>query len=319
MDQAPVRAVGESIGGESAHARSQVRQNRRTRIEQQAGDRMTTDNLTVAPIWHPVAIPAQAPAREGTVPVPGCHLGYWDTGGAGPVVILLHAGTQSAAGWVYQQPVLANAGYRVIGYSRRGYLGSGAGDPADPGVASADLHHLVEHLGIGSAHLVAAAQGGFFALDYALHYPEKVRSLAIVSSLMGVTDPDYVAVNERLRPPFFASLPHDFQELSPSYRAGNPQGLAAWRALDEQAIPVRRITPRVRQPLTWALLETIRHPTLLLTGDSDLYTPPALLRMQAQHMPHAQVHILPEAGHSPYWEQPTAFNDILMAFLKNIT
>jgi pimeloyl-ACP methyl ester carboxylesterase len=161
----------------------------------------------------------------------------------------------------------------------------------------------------GSAHLVAAAQGGFFALDYALHYPERVRSLAIVSSLMGVTDPDYVAVNERLRPPFFASLPHDFQELSPSYRAGNPQGLAAWRVLDEQAIPARRITPRVRQPLTWAMLETIRHPTLLLTGDSDLYTPPALLRMQAQHMPHAQVHIVAEAGHSPYWEQPTAFND----------
>ena len=44
--------------------------------------------------------------------------------------------------------------------------------------------------------------------------------------LGGVTD--YAAVNARLRPPFFADLPHEFQELSPSYRAGNPEGVAAW-------------------------------------------------------------------------------------------
>jgi pimeloyl-ACP methyl ester carboxylesterase len=52
-----------------------------------------------------------------------------------------------------------------------------------------------------------------------------------------------------------------------------------------------------------------------MTGDSDLYTPPSLLRMQARHMPRAEVHIVREAGHSPYWEQPGAFNDILLAFL----
>jgi pimeloyl-ACP methyl ester carboxylesterase len=174
---------------------------------------------------------------------------------------------------------------------------------------------LIQHLKLNKVDLVAAAQGGFFALDYVLDYPDKVRSLAVVSSLMGITEADYVAVNTRLRPKFFATLPHDFQELSPSYRAGNPEGLAAWNALDKQAIPGKRITPRRKQPLTWARLESIKHPTLLMTGDSDLYTPPSLLRMQAQRMPHAEVHIVREAGHSPYWEQPVIFNQILLAFL----
>jgi pimeloyl-ACP methyl ester carboxylesterase len=151
-----------------------------------------------------------------------------------------------------------------------------------------------------------------------LAYPDKVRSIAIVSSLMGIREADYAAVNARLRPKFFATLPHDFQELSPSYRAGNPEGLAAWLALDKQAIPGKRITPRMREPLTWARLESIKHPTLLMTGDSDLYTPPSLLRMQAQHMPHAEVHIVREAGHSPYWEQPVVFNQILLAFLAKL-
>jgi len=272
-------------------------------------------NAAPGPVWVPVPIPTQVPAQEGMVDVDGARLWYWDTGGPGHPVILLHAGTQSAAGWVYQQPVVAQAGYRVIAYSRRGYYRSDAGDVDSPGVGSDDLHHLIQHLKLDKVDLVAAAQGGFFALDYVLACPGKVRSVAIISSYMGITDADYVAVNARLRPKFFANLPHDFQELSPSYRAGNPEGLAAWRELEEQAIPGTRITPRMKQPLTWARLESIKHPAMLMTGDSDLYTPPSLLRMQAQHMPHAEVHIVREAGHSPYWEQPAIFNKILLAFL----
>ena len=266
-------------------------------------------------MWTPVSVPPQAPAAEGLIAVDGAQLWYWDTGGNGPPVILLHAGTQSAAGWVYQQPVLAEAGYRVIAYSRRGYFRS-SGDLAQPGIGSDDLHALVEYLQLDRVDLVAAAQGAFFAVDYALEHPQHVRSLTIVSSYLGIVDQDYAAVNKRLRPPFFASLPHDFQELSPSYRAGNPEGHAAWLALEHDAIPGERITPKRNQPLTWARLESIKHPTLLMTGDSDLYTPPSLLRMQAQHMPHADVHVVAEAGHSPYWEQPQAFNDVLLAFLR---
>ena len=267
------------------------------------------------PMWVPAPIPPQALVQEGMVDVDGSRLWYWDTGGNGQPVILLHAGTQSGAGWVYQQPALAMASYRVIGYSRRGYYRSDAGDASNPGVGSDDLQRLIQHLKLDKVHLVSAAQGGFFAIDYTLAYPGNVRSLAVISSYMGITEADYAAVNTRLRPKFFATLPHDFQELSPSYRAGTPEGLAAWQALEHQAIPGKRITPKMKQPLTWARLESIKHPTLLMTGDSDLYTPPSLLRMQAQHMPHAEVHVVREAGHSPYWEQPVTFNQILLAFL----
>jgi pimeloyl-ACP methyl ester carboxylesterase len=270
---------------------------------------------TPAPVWTPVPIPQQAPAHEAVAELPGTRLWYWDTGGPGRPVILMHAATHSAAGWVYQQPVLAGAGYRAIGYSRRGYFRSDPSDPADPGVAADDLDHLIQHLKLGQVDLVAAAHGGFFALDFTLAQPAKVRSLTIVSSLMGITDADYQATNHRLRPKFFADLPHEFQELSPSYRAGNPDGVAAWLELQHQAMPGQRIIPKSKQPLTWARLETIRLPTLLMTGESDLYTPPSLLRMQASHLPRAEVVTIAEAGHSPYWEQPTVFNQILLDFL----
>jgi pimeloyl-ACP methyl ester carboxylesterase len=274
-----------------------------------------TTMAAAAAVWTPIPIPKQAPAHDAVAELPGTRLWYWDTGGSGRPIILMHAATHSAAGWVYQQPVLAGAGYRAIGYSRRGYFRSDPGDAANPGFAADDLDHLMRHLAIDRADLVAAAHGGFFALDFALAYPEKVRTLTIVSSLMGITDADYEAVNTRLRPKFFAGLPHEFQELSPSYRAGNPEGVAAWLELEHQAMPGPRLYPNVKQPLTWARLETITQPTLLMTGESDLYTPPSLLRMQASHMPHADVVTIAEAGHSPYWEQPEVFNRHLLAFL----
>ena len=40
------------------------------------------------------------------------------------------------------------------------------------------------------------------------------------------------------------------------------------------------------------ILESIKQPTLLMTGDGDLYLPPSLLRMQASHMPQAEVVIM---------------------------
>ena len=53
-----------------------------------------------------------------------------------------------------------------------------------------------------------------------------------------------------------------------------------------------------------------------MTGDGDLYTPPALLRMQASHMPHAEVVVIQEAGHCANWEQPEAFNRTVIEFLR---
>ncbi len=268
-------------------------------------------------MWNPVPVPAQVPVTEGHVDVRGTKLWYWDTGGDGHPVILLHAGTQSAAGWVYQQPALAQAGYRAIGYSRRGYFQSDS-TTDDAWTVADDLHHLVTQLDLSKVDLVGAAQGGFVALDYLFAHPERVRGVAIVSSYMGIQEPDYAAVNARLRPPFFASLPHDFQELSPSYRAGNPQGVADWHAEERRAVTGKRIAPVLGTTPTWARLEAIRHKVLLATGDSDLYVPPSLLRMQASHIPGAETHIVPEAGHSPYWEQPDLFNRILLAFLGRL-
>ena len=47
-------------------------------------------------------------------------------------------------------------------------------------------------------------------------------------------------------------------------------------------------------------------PTLMLTGDADLYMPPSLLRTIAPRIRGAKTLIVPECGHSAFWEQPEA-------------
>jgi pimeloyl-ACP methyl ester carboxylesterase len=78
------------------------------------------------------------PAREGIAALADTLLWFWDTGGSGEPIVLLHPASGSGLIWGYQQPVFAKAGYRVIAYSRRGYYKSQPIERARPGIGSED-------------------------------------------------------------------------------------------------------------------------------------------------------------------------------------
>ena len=263
-------------------------------------------------------VPAAAPARETYANLPGVRIWYRDTGGRGTPVVLLHAATGSSRVWEYQIPAFAAAGYRVIAYDRRGW-GRSVVDPAgaQPGTAADDLRALMSHLGIDRVHLVGTAAGGFVALDYALSFPQQVRSLVVASSIGGVQDDEYLALGRRLRPsPQFDALPPEFREIGPSYRAANAEGTQRWIELERMSRPEGPPAPAqpMRNRVTFALLETIAAPTLLLTGEADLYAPPPVMQMFKARIRNAESVVVPEAGHSVYWEQPEIFNRALLAF-----
>src|SRR5499425_3170532 len=148
----------------------------------------------------PIPIPAQVPAKDGVAQIPETRLWYWDTGGPGVPIVLLHPATGSALIWGYQQPVFALAGYRVIAYSRRGHHNSEPVPHENPGTASQDLHNLVEFLGLRKFHAVASAAGCAVTVDYAHSHPERLSSMVLACGLSGVTDASYVTASERLRP-----------------------------------------------------------------------------------------------------------------------
>jgi pimeloyl-ACP methyl ester carboxylesterase len=57
-------------------------------------------------------------------------------------------------------------------------------------------------------------------------------------------------------------------------------------------------------------------PTLLITGDADLWQPPALMRLFQRNIPNSELLIVSEAGHSVYWERPGIFNSAVLDFIS---
>lgn len=261
---------------------------------------------------------AYAGLREGAADVPGARLFYVDSGGSGPVVVLLHAATGSSQAWEHQMPAFTASGYRVIAYDRRGH-GRTTVTPGGPvATAADDLEALLTALAIDRADLVGTAAGGIVATDFAIAFGRRVRSLVVANSLVGVQDPEYVALGRRLRPAAFFDLPADMRELSPTYRAANPEGTARWLALEHVSrAPGPAPAPQPpKSRVTLAALEALTVPTLLITGESDLYTPPPVIPLFAARLPRAETLILHDAAHSAYWESPEAFNRAVLDFLS---
>jgi pimeloyl-ACP methyl ester carboxylesterase len=248
------------------------------------------------------------------IDVGGGSLWTWDSGGRGEAIMLLHPATGSAAIWDYQYRPFVEAGYRVIAYSRRGHYRSPA-PAADPGFSADDLHRVAEALALARFHLVGCAAGGFIAPDYALLHPERLLSIVLACTQGGGTDPHYRQTISRILPAGFAAMPASFRELGPSYRAANPEGVSRWEMLEHIATPNGRLRQRARNNLDWPTLARIATPTLVLAGGADLYIPPSLARIYAGHIPGSRFAIIPESGHSAYWEQPNQFNTAVLGFL----
>jgi pimeloyl-ACP methyl ester carboxylesterase len=263
----------------------------------------------------PVPVPPQAPATEGLAQLADAKLWFWDTGGSGEPIVLLHPASGSALIWGYQQPAFARAGYRVISYSRRGYHGSAPLDRGKPGIASEDLHQLAEFLGLGKFHLVGSAQGGSIASDYAFSHPERLLSLTVSSNQFGVVDGDIAAAGSRIRPQIWEQIPVEIREVGPSYRARNPEGFRQWVELERKSGLIDSFRQPLRNRITEAMLSTLAVPTLVICGAADLATPPSVARIIAAKIPHAELVVAPEAGHSVYWEEPEVFNRAVLAFI----
>lgn len=255
------------------------------------------------------------------ISLPGVDLWYEDTGGAGTPVILLHAASGTTDCWVHQLPTFTAAGYRCISYDRRTW---GRSRPTDsgpqPGFAGDDLHALLQALGLERVHLVGTAAGAIPALDYTLSHPERVISLVMANTIGGVQETDYLALQHGLRPPQIQDLPVELRELGPSYRGRDPEGAARWLEIDRASRPFGPIpTQPLREPITYQRLAGIQPPVMVLSGEADLLSPPALMRLLSDHIPTSRFVSLPDAGHAGFWERPHVWNGLVLEFLAQHT
>lgn len=85
------------------------------------------------------------------------------------------------------------------------------------------------------------------------------------------------------------------------------------------------VPPAVRQALFSRsfdnddLLRTIRKPVLITQGIDDAVVSPTVVDQHTALMTHAQVHLMPNAGHAPFWDDAADFNRRLRAFAASVS
>ena len=268
----------------------------------------------------PTVSPALAqPSSTGAyAELPGVKLWFTDSGGKGTPIILVHSNTGTSAVWEKQVAAFSRAGYRVIAFDRRGWGKSIANVASgkQPGSIAEDLDALADHLKLKKFHLVGVAGGGFAALDYAGWRPERLRSLVIGASTGQISDKEIADFISRIEIPDIRKQSAVYRELGPSYRGANPEGTKLWTEIDEHSRQPNAPSQPLRTPNTFAKIETIPTPTLIIAADADLLAPPAMMRIWAAHVKNREWTVIPDTGHAIAWERPEIFNAKVLDFLR---
>jgi pimeloyl-ACP methyl ester carboxylesterase len=134
----------------------------------------------------PVTSPHLAGVEHHDVAVNGTELHYVSAGTSGSPILLVHGWPETW--WAFRRliPLLAES-HRVFAVDLRGFGDSSAAAGAyDEATSAEDLHHLVEHLGVGPVHVSGQDISGGVVFRFAATHPADVLSLtAIESTLAG--------------------------------------------------------------------------------------------------------------------------------------
>jgi pimeloyl-ACP methyl ester carboxylesterase len=189
----------------------------------------------------------------------------------------------------------------------------------------------MDRWGVRSATLVGNSAGGTIAVLTALHFPERVSSLILVSPAIyesgGV--PSWVRTVaalpqvRRVSPLLVRflvgrlerSLPtawHDPSKVGPDVLEGYKKPLQAenWdRAFWEFTLAGRALDLDKQ-------LDRITQPTLVIAGDDDRWVPTAQSVRLSQELRNADLAVLPNCGHVPQEECPAEFLQAVSSFLQ---
>jgi pimeloyl-ACP methyl ester carboxylesterase len=262
--------------------------------------------------------------QTGTLETGGARI-YYEVEGAGEPLLLIHAGVADLTMWDAQVEALRD-GYRVIRYDTRGF-GRTETD-AVPFSNRADIAALLDHLGESSAHVVGLSRGGVIGLDFALEFPDRVRSLTVAAGGIGgrmspaelpestweeperlIEAKDWDAIAE-WETAFWADGPGQRSDRVPEVRAR----VHRW-ILDNYRAEKVEGEPQPLSPPAAERLGDLRAPLLVLLGTLDDPGTTESMRHLASAVPGARLEEF-ETAHMINLEQPERFNRILREFLE---
>jgi aminoacrylate hydrolase len=247
-------------------------------------------------------------------------------GPEGAQAVILSSGLGGSGNFWAPQMKALTARFDVILYDHRG-TGRSARDLTDPHTVddmADDIVRLMDHIELGSAHVVGHAAGGLAGLSMALRYPDRMGRLAVVNG-WSRPDPHLARCFEtrvrllqdsgprayvRAQPIFLYPAPWISQNTA-RIEAEEPHMIAAFPATGD-------MLARIQALLDFDIdeqLPQIACPVLVCASADDMLVPAPCSQRLAARLPNAVLDVAPWGGHAFTVTAPDAFNSTLSAFL----
>jgi pimeloyl-ACP methyl ester carboxylesterase len=248
---------------------------------------------------------------------------------AGRPILFIHGGSQSCLAWIRQLDSELARDHRLVAMDLRGHgLSEKPRDAyGDSRLWADDVRAVLDALNLDRPVLCGWSYGPLVILDYLRHYGEdRIAGIHFVGGItklgsdaaMSVVSPEFLG----LVPGFFATdAEESVRSLESLLRLCFAEQLSASDLYLMLGYNVS-VPPHVRQALLSRtidnddLLPRIRKPALITHGAKDANLKPEIVDQHKAGLPHAQVHIMPNAGHTPFWQDSSAFNQRLRAFVE---
>jgi pimeloyl-ACP methyl ester carboxylesterase len=253
----------------------------------------------------------------------------YDDHGMGMPVLFLHAFPLNRSMWTSQINALlaeqGGGGLRLVALDWRGFGESPIVDAVSTMELFADdVASLMDTLGMQQAVLCGLSMGGYVAFAFLRKYPQRVQGLILADTRPGPDTDEVKAYREQVAllalsqgtgavadlqiPKVLSDYTrqhHPLVEQSVRHmiNAATPQGIAA----ASRGMALRSDASD--------LLSSISCPTLVVVGEQDILTPPAVARAYAASIAGSQFATIPHAGHLSNLEQPEAFLTVIRNFL----
>src|SRR5882757_4980609 len=241
---------------------------------------------------------------------------HYEVHGSGPPLLLTHGYSSTSAMWQEQVAALSKH-HQLVVWDMRGH---GQSDyPGDPlayseALTVADMAALLDEVGAKTAIVGGLSLGGYMSLAFYRAYPERVRALLIIDTGPGFKKDDArEAWNKRARE---TGERFDREGLEVLKSASRERSSVTHRDASGLAHAARGMLTQ-RDARVIELLPNIKVPSLVVVGADD--TPfLAASDYMAAKIPGAGKVVVPAAGHAVNIDQPQAFIDAVVPFLKNL-
>jgi 3-oxoadipate enol-lactonase len=249
---------------------------------------------------------------------------YWDEQGHGEPILLIMGLGYTAHMWHRTRPLLAQH-FRTIAFDNRGVGRSEIPEGPYPiPLMASDAAAVLDAGEIESAHVFGVSMGGMIAQEFALRYPQRVRSLILGCTAAG--GPSAVRSEPEVTHMLKARAEMTPEQAAEAalpyiYDVGTP------RERIEEDLTIRR--PWLARPdaylaqlqgiLAWeghSRLPAIGAATLVIHGENDRLVAPGNARIIAERVPHAKLLFIPRASHIFPTDQPELTQDAILNFLK---